>query len=44
MLKFLFPHGNTPFEILKNCAKEEFGEKQTNANKCKFLYGIADRD
>lgn len=32
MKKFLFPYGNTPFEILINCAKEEFGPNQINAN------------
>lgn len=31
MKKFLFPYGNTPFDTLINCAREEFGPNQINA-------------
>lgn len=29
---FLFPYGNSPFEILKNCVKKEFNKEEVNAN------------
>lgn len=32
MKNFLFPYGNTPFEILINCAREEFGADRINAD------------
>lgn len=31
MKNFLFPYGNTSFDILINCAREEFGSNQINA-------------